>query len=153
MTTCLANEIQQSSLTMFHPTYVSPVCRDVWEAQVWFYPSDSPLERMGSVREGVVLLVECKWRNIIRKYIKPGILEDSTIPSHNVHATEQDFLKQYYYKDVFKQSSETSFWLLYNFFFFFLLNSCKSMRHVISFFWTASVLVFPHTTVKIFFNV
>ncbi len=44
MTTRLANEIQQSSLTMFHPAYVSPVCRDVWEAQVWFQPSDSPLE-------------------------------------------------------------------------------------------------------------
>lgn len=54
MTTRLANEIQQSSLTMFHPAYVSPVCRDVWEAQVWFQPSDSPLEGgVGGGREEV----------------------------------------------------------------------------------------------------
>ena len=52
MTTRLANEIQQSSLTMFHPAYVSPVCRDVWEAQVWFQPSDSPLEGGRGESEG-----------------------------------------------------------------------------------------------------
>lgn len=42
MTTHLANEIQQSSLTVFHPAFVSPVRQDVWEAQVWIQSRDRP---------------------------------------------------------------------------------------------------------------
>lgn len=49
MTTRLANEIQQSSLAMFHPAYDSPVYKDVWGAQVWFQLSDSPLEQKKNV--------------------------------------------------------------------------------------------------------
>lgn len=44
MTTRSANEIQQSSLAVLHPTYVLPLC---WEAQVWFHPCDSLLEDGG----------------------------------------------------------------------------------------------------------
>lgn len=93
MTTCLANEIQQSSLTMFHPAYVSPVYQDVWEAQVWFHPSDSPSEKGEECEEGGGAVGECKWRNIKRKPIKPGISRRQRIYTSSVHiATGGGFL-------------------------------------------------------------
>lgn len=51
MTTRSANEIQQSSLAVLHPTYVLPLC---WEAQVWFHPCDSLLEDGGEGGGGVL---------------------------------------------------------------------------------------------------
>lgn len=84
MTTCLANEIQQSSLTMFHPAYVSPVYQDVWEAQVWFHPSDSPPEKGEECQGGESGVDECKWRNIKRKHIKAVISRRQRIYTSSV---------------------------------------------------------------------
>lgn len=85
-------------------------------------------------------------------YIKAGILEDSTRQLHNVHTTETRFseiiLPQRRIQAKLKNSHLNAFLIS----FFPPLNSCKPTRHVISFFWSASVLVFPHTPVKIFFS-
>lgn len=59
MTTRSANEIQQSSLAVLHPTYVVPLC---WEAQVWFHPSDSLLED-GGVLGGQRKIGRSNWYN------------------------------------------------------------------------------------------
>lgn len=68
MTTRLANEIQQSSLTMFHPAYVSPMCRDVRWAQVWFQPCVSPLQGVGVEEWGI----NEEKKNIKKKASKAG---------------------------------------------------------------------------------